>query len=183
MEKENGKHWRTLHWSPWVTVTTYCRRQTRAWSLKNRNVFLTVLEAESWDQGVGMARFWPDPSSRLAPKTHLAGSSGGEARESASSLVSLQSPSQVQFCNPMDCSMPAFPALHYLPEFVQIHVHWFGDAIQPSHPLPPPPSPTLNISQHQGLFQWVSSSYQIAKVLELQLRHQSFQWIFRVDFL
>ena len=97
----------------------------------------------------------------------------------AGALVVIQPLSRV----PMDCSMPGFPVLHYLPEFVQIHVHWFGDAIQPSHPLPPPPSPTLNISQHQGLFQWVSSSYQIAKVLELQLRHQSFQWIFRVNFL
>ena len=61
------------------------------------------------------------------------------------------------------------------------HVHWVGDAIQPSHPLSSPS--TFNLSQHQGLFQWVSSSHQVAKVLELQLQHQSFQWIFRVDFL
>ena len=83
-------------------------------------------------------------------------------------------------CNPMDCSIPGFPVLHYLPEFAQTHVHWVGDAIQPSHPLLLP-SPALNLAQHLGLFQWVSSSHQVTKVLELQ--HQSFQWIFRTDFL
>ena len=82
----------------------------------------------------------------------------------------------------MDCSMPGFLALPYLPEFTQTHVHWVSDAIQPSHPLLPP-SPALNLSQHQGLFQWVSSSHQVVQVLELQLQHQSFQWISKVDFL
>ena len=85
--------------------------------------------------------------------------------------------------DPMDCSTPGSPVLHYLPEFVQIHVHWVGDAIQPSHPLSSPSPSALNLSQHQGLFQWVGSSRQVAKVFELQLQHQSFQWIFRVDFL
>ena len=65
----------------------------------------------------------------------------------------------------------------------QIRVHWVGDVIQPSHPLPSISPPTSNLSQYQGLFQWVGSSNQVAKVLELQLQHQSFQWIFRVDFL
>ena len=83
----------------------------------------------------------------------------------------------------MGCCTPGFPVLHYLPEFAQTHTHWVDDVIQPSHP-PPPPSPALNLSQHQGLFQWVStSSHQVVKVLELQLQHQSFQWIFRTDFL
>ena len=85
-------------------------------------------------------------------------------------------------CDPMDCSTPGFPVLNSLPEFAQTHVHWVSDAIQPSHPLSPP-SPAFNFPQHQGLFQWVSSSPQVAKVLELQLWHQSFQWIFRTDFL
>ena len=85
--------------------------------------------------------------------------------------------------NPRDSSTPCFPVLHCLPEFSQTHVHWVGDATQPSHPLSPPFPPVLNLSQHQGLFQWVSSSYQVAKVLEFQLQHQSFQRIFRVDFL
>ena len=69
-------------------------------------------------------------------------------------------------CNPMDCSRPGFPVLHYLLEFAQTHVHWVGDAIQPSHPLSSSP-PALNLSQHQGLFQWVGPLHQVDKVLEL----------------
>ena len=86
-------------------------------------------------------------------------------------------------CDPMDCSTPGFPVHHQLPELAQTHVHWVSDAIQPSHPLSSLSPPAFNLSQHQGLFQWVSSSHQVAKVLELQLQHQSFQWIFRTDFL
>ena len=81
-------------------------------------------------------------------------------------------------CNPMDCSTPGFPVLHCLPEFAQTHVHWVGDAIQPSPPLSPPSPPALSFSRHQGLFQWVGSFHQMATVLELQ--QQSFQWIFRL---
>ena len=98
---------------------------------------------------------------------------------------SVQSLSQVWlFETPMDCSTLGFPIHHQLPEFTQTHVHRVGDAIQTSYPLSSPSPPTFNLSQHQGLFQWVSSS-QVAKVLELQLQlqHQSFQWIFRTDFL
>ena len=84
--------------------------------------------------------------------------------------------------NPMECSMPGFPVLHHLLEFAQIHVLWVSDAIQPSHPLLPPYLPALDFSQHQGLFQWVASSHQVAKIVELQLQQQSFQSI-RVDFL
>jgi len=87
------------------------------------------------------------------------------------------------FGNPMDCSTAGFPVLHYLPEFAQTQVQWIDYAIWPSHPLSPPSPPALNLSQLQGLFQWVCSSHQVAKVLELQLQHQSFQWIFRVGFL
>ena len=61
----------------------------------------------------------------------------------------------------MDCSIPGFPVLHYLPEFAQTHVHWVGDAIQPSHSLSSPSSLALNLCQHRGLFQWVSSSHQV----------------------
>ena len=82
------------------------------------------------------------------------------------------------------CSTPGFPVLHCFPEFAEIHVHWVSDAIQPSHTLSPTSPPALNLSQHQGLFQWLgSSSYQVARVLELQLQHQSFQWVSRVSFL
>ena len=66
-------------------------------------------------------------------------------------------------CDPLDCSLPGFPVLHHLPEFAQTHVHWVGDVIQPSHPLSSPSPPALNLSQHQGLFQWVSSSHQWPK--------------------
>ena len=75
------------------------------------------------------------------------------------------------------------PVHHQLPEFTQIHVHWVGDAIQPSHPLLSRSPPALNLSQHQGLFKWVSSSHQVAKILEFQLQHQSFQWTPRTDLL
>ena len=84
---------------------------------------------------------------------------------------------------PMDYSMPGLPVHHQLPEFTQTHLHWISDAIQTSHPLLSISSPTFNVSQHQSPFQWVSSSHWVAKVLEFQLQHQSFQWIFRNDFL
>ena len=80
-------------------------------------------------------------------------------------------------CDPMDCSMPDLPVHYQLPGITQTHVHQVSDAIQPSH-LSSPSPPTFNLSQHQGLFQGVSSLHQVAEVLELQLRHQSFQWLF-----
>ena len=85
--------------------------------------------------------------------------------------------------DPMNCSTPGLPVHHQLLEFTQIHVHWIGDAIQLSHPLSSPSPPALNLSQHQGLFKWVSSSHQVTKVLEFQLQHQSFQWTFRTNLL
>ena len=95
---------------------------------------------------------------------------------------SVQLLSCVWLCDPMDCSTPGLPVYHQLPETTQSHVHWGGDDVQPSHSLSSP-SPAFNSSQHQGLFKWVSSSHQVAKVWEFQLQHQSFQWIFRTDFL
>ena len=86
-------------------------------------------------------------------------------------------------CDPMDCSTPGFPVYHQLPEFTQYRVHWISDAIQPSHHLSSPSPSTFNLSQHQGVFKWVSSSHQVVKILEFQLQHQSFLWIFRTDFL
>ena len=84
--------------------------------------------------------------------------------------------------DPMDCSTPGLPVHHQFLELTQANVHWVGDAIQPS-PLTSPSPPALDLSQHQGLFQCVSSSHQVAKVLELQLQHQSLQWIIRFDLL
>ena len=86
-------------------------------------------------------------------------------------------------CDPMNCSTTGLPVRHQLLEFTQTHVHWVGDDIQASHPLSSPSPPALNLSQHQGLFKWVSSSHQIAKVLEFQLQHQSFQWKLSSDLL
>ena len=94
-------------------------------------------------------------------------------------LLSVQFSSVAQsfltLCNPMNRSTPGLPIHHQLPEFTQTHVHQVGDAIQPSHPLSSPSPPAPNPSQDQGLFQWVNSSHEVAKVLEFQFQHQSFQ--------
>ena len=90
-----------------------------------------------------------------------------------SAISSVQFSSVAQscptLCNPMNCSMPGLPVHHQLPEFTQTHIRRVNDAIQPSHPLSSPSPPAPNPSQHQSLFQWVNSSHEVAKVLELQL--------------
>ena len=102
---------------------------------------------------------------------------------SCSALLVIEFSSVAQscltLCDLMDCNTPGFPIHHQLPELTQTHVHWVGDAIQPSHPLLSPSLPAFNLSQHQGLFKWVISWHQVAKALDFQLQHQSFQWIFR----
>ena len=101
------------------------------------------------------------------------------------SLLQFSSVAQscLTLCNPMDCSTPGLPVHQQLPEFTQTHVHRVSDAIQPSHPLSSPSPPAFTLSQHQRFFKWVSSSHQAAKVLDLQLQHQSFQRTFKIDFL
>ena len=94
---------------------------------------------------------------------------------------SVQSLSDVWLCDSMDCSMPVFPVHRQLLDLAQTQVHRVCDAIQSSHPLLSS-SPAFNLAQHQSLFQWVSSSHQVARILEFQLQHQSLQWIFRTDF-
>ena len=96
---------------------------------------------------------------------------------------SVQSLSHVWLCDTMNCNMPGLPVHHKLPEFTQTHAHCVSDTIQPSHPLSSPSPPVPNPSQHQGLFQWVNSLHEVAKVLEFQLQHQSFQWTPRTDLL
>ena len=91
--------------------------------------------------------------------------------------------SSLTLCDAMDCSKLGLPVHHQFPEFTQTHVHWVGGTIQPSHPQSSPSLPIFKLSHHQGLFKCVSSLHQVAKVLEFQLQHQSFQWIFRTDFL
>ena len=100
-----------------------------------------------------------------------------------SQSVSSVTQSCSTLCDPMNCSTPSLPVHHQLPELTQTHVHRVGDAIQPSHPLSSPCPPAPNPSQHQGLFQWVNSSLEVAKVLEFQLQHQSLQWTPRTDLL
>ena len=101
--------------------------------------------------------------------------------EMDSSGVQFSSVAQscLTLCHPMDCSMPGFPVHHQLPELALTHVHQVCDAIQSCHPLLSPSPPAFNLSQYQGLSQWISSLHQVGKILELQLQHQSFQWIFR----
>ena len=86
-------------------------------------------------------------------------------------------------CDSMSLSTPGLPVHHQLLESTQTHVHWVGNAMQPSHPLSSPSPPALDLSQHQGLFQWVNSLHQVVKVSEFQLQHQSFQWTCKTDLL
>ena len=107
----------------------------------------------------------------------------GEIHHGTSLLNQFSSVAQScpTLCDPIDRT--GFPVLHQLPELTQTPINWVRDAIQPSHSQLSPSLPAFNLSQHQGLFKWVSSSHQVAKLLEFQLQHQSFQWIFRTDFL
>ena len=100
-----------------------------------------------------------------------------------SQSVSSVAQSCPTLCSPMNCSTPDLPVYHQLPEFSQTHVHQVSDAIQPSHPLLSPSPPAPNPTQNQGLFQWVNSSHKVAKVLNFQLQHQSFQRTPRTDLL
>ena len=99
----------------------------------------------------------------------------------SSFLFSSVAQSCLTLCDPMDCSITDLPVHHQLPEFTQTFVHWVSDAIHPSQSLSSPSPPTCNLSQHRGLFKWVSFLHQMAKVLEFQLQHQPFQWKFRTD--
>ena len=97
-------------------------------------------------------------------------------------LINSVAQSCPTLCDPMNRSRPGLPVHHQLPVSTQTHVHQVDDAIQPSHhSLLFPSPPALNLSQHRGLYQWVNSSHQVAKVLEFQLQHQSFQWTPRAD--
>ena len=119
-----------------------------------------------------------DPGPKLCPLLHF---STSPLQVSISvTLICLQfSCSVTQLCptlrDPINHSTPGLPVHHQLPEFTQTHVHRVGDAIQPSHPLSSPSPPAPNPSQHKGLSQWANSLHEVAKVLEFQLQHQSFQ--------
>ena len=116
-----------------------------------------------------------------------------EKFETVSQLIFINTFSSVQFssvaqscptlCDPMNRSMPGLPVHHHLPEFTQTHCHRVSEALQPSHPLSSPSPPAPYLSQHLSLFQWVNSSHEVAKVLEFQLQHHSFQRNPRADLL
>ena len=133
------------------------------------------------EKGFSVLYFPRVPKSRLSQlvirKVRGCGNKGQAVGQQFSSVTQ----SCPTLCDPVGCSTPRLPVHHQFPELTQTHIHRVGNAIQPSHPLSSPSA--FNLSQHQGLFQWVSSSHQVAKVLEFQLQHQSFQWTFRTDFL
>ena len=107
---------------------------------------------------------------------------------SVSVQFSSAAQSYLTLCDPMNYSIPGLPVHHELLEYTQTHVHWVGDAIQPSHPLSSPSPPAFNLSQHQGLFKWVSSLHQVAKVLDFNFNISPFNEhprliSFRMDWL
>ena len=143
---------------------------------------------------MGLVLLLKGPQQALSPYFHRVRIQEVGRPSNSTQVLGVQCPElRIQFisasqscptlCNPMDCSTLGFPVYHQLLEFTQIHIHWVCDAIQPSHPLSSPSPPAFNLSQHQNLLQWVCFTHQVAKVLEFQLRHQPFQWIFRTDFL
>ena len=153
-------------------------------SARGRESQLSVADGSSvqsnfWILAPWLLNRWGKPFHRFPPQfPHL-------KYEDNNSYSQFRSVTQscLTLCDPMDCSTPGFPVHHQPLELTQTQIHWVGDAIQPSHPLSSPSPPAFHLSQHQGLFQWVSSLHQVVKVLEFQLQHQSFQWIFRTDFL
>ena len=106
-----------------------------------------------------------------------------EAKDKETLSVSWVNESCLTIWEPMDCSTPGFPVHHQPLETTQTQLHRVSDAIQPSHPLSSPCPITNNSAQHHVIFQWVSSLHHVATIVEIQLQHQSFQWIFRTDFL
>ena len=146
-----------VRWLVRLTLIPYCVRQKASGNL--------LCSAGSSAQGTGMES-----------------QEGGDICESSVQLSSVPQACPT-LCDPMGCSTPGLPVHHQLPELTQTHIYWISDAMQPSHPQSPPSPFTYNLSQQQGLFQWVSSSHQVTKVLEFQLQHQSFQWTPRTDLL
>ena len=131
---------------------------------------------------------WPPPSHLCQKETVVLWRDTRRQPHCLKQRIQEPAPSSVQLlsltlCDPMDWSTPGLHVHHQLPEFTQTPVHWIGDAIQASHPLVSPFPPALNLSQHQGLYKWVTSSHQVAKVLEFQLQHQFLQWTLRTDLL
>ena len=154
-----GHNWATL-----LSLSTFMH-WTRKW--QPTPVFLPG-ESQGWQSLVG-CRLW--------------GRTESDTTEATQQQQQRQQQQQQQQQQQYDCSLLGFPVLYHLLEFAQTHVHWVNDAIQTSHSLLPSFPPALNLFRHQDHFQSVDPSHHVAKVLELQLQCQSFQWIFKVDFL
>ena len=170
-----------ITWPCWCHGRSYFRRLGKptvqkdlaGWSWATRAD--TVHACITWPWMAGMEAAW-----RPLSEADLATACAGVHHVSSKfSSVAQWCPA---LCDPMDCSTPGLPVHYQLLELAQTHVHWVSDAIQPSHPLSFPSS-AFNFSQRQDLFQWVSFSHQVTKVLEFQLQHQSFQRILRTDLL
>ena len=167
----------------WVAISFYRRWEKKIF----KSSFWSVIFFYSMQQRT-ISRLWRVTRSGFYVTTsdeYLCGWTEKKLQSTSQGQIEFSSLAQScpTLCYPMDCSTPGLPDLHQLPELPQTHVNWVSDAIQPSHPLSPSSPPAFNLSNHQDLFQWVSSSHQVAKLLEIQLQHQSFQWIFRTDFL
>ena len=144
----------------------------RSPGLRNGN----ILQYSCLENSMDRVDFWATIHGVAKSWTRLRASVYTHTHTHTHTQSSIQSLTWVRiFCDPMDCSTPSFPVHHQLPKFTQTHVHGVSDAIQASHPLSSTSSPALNLSQHQGLFKRLSPSHKVAKALEFQLQHQSFQ--------
>ena len=150
-----------MYWEYWYGLNQAC-------------LFVPDLATAYWNKCAYLAYCTLNTGIHRKAETQIGGSfptgvlrgslEGGQAELSPSVQFSLVSQSCPTLCDPMDHSTPGLPVHHQLPEFTQIQVHWVSDAIQPSHPLSSPSLPTFKLSQHQGLYKWVSSAHQVAEV-------------------
>ena len=161
-------------WSPWRKVWQPTSVFLPGVACGQRSLWATVhgvVKGRTWLKQLSihqLMRNWAGKMSSQSPEE--------QAKQSAQfSQFSSDVQSCLTLCNPMNRSTPGLPVHHQLLEFTKTHIHWVGDAIQPSHPLSSPSPPAVNLSQHQGLLQWVNSSHEMAKVLEFYLQHQAFQ--------
>ena len=190
---DQGLNLGLLHWELRVLATGPREKSPKLFfKIKSIRDFLCGPVAKIWPSYSGSVgsipgqwpgiphAWWPKNPTNTKQKQYCSKFSKDLKKNKVSSVPFK---SRQTLCDPMNRSTPSLPVHHQLPESTQIHVHWVGEAIQTSHPLLFPSPSALNLSQYQGLFQWVSSLHQVAKVLEFQLQHQSFQWTPRTDLL